>query len=393
MLDAASIIRDAEAQVGISDGDPGIGNNLQRLIAALDSTFPMSSEGGAAVRDMLLRDTVNRLESLKWVRDQPQIAEEPIEAPVFLMGLPRSGTTYFQYLFDRDHRFRLIRTWQSVMPSPPPGSDPASVDQRRANFAEMQKKRFHFEGFEALHLYDDDGSDECHAFLEQSFGSVGLNNLYRVPDYFDYLMDEADLTETYRIHKRQLQCLQWRQERKPWALKYPNHVIAVKEILEVYPDARFVMTHRDPVQTLASICKMTFSLRGMRAANPVDKHEVGRDMLHFITRHIDRIMEFDAGPHSGRVNHVDYYALVADPVGEMHEIHRGLGIDTPTEVAKAVTDWHNANPKNARGANEYTLGEYGLDDAAVAERFGAYMRRFAIPRESEGLARIAGADA
>ena len=97
-----------------------------------------------------------------------------------------------------------------------------------------------------------------------------------------------------------------------------------------------------------------------------------------------------AGPHGGRVGHVDYYALVADPVRAMHAIHRGLGIDTPADVVRAVADWHAANPKNARGANEYTLEEYGLDDAAVAERFGDYMRRFAIPRESEGLARIAG---
>ena len=390
MLDAASIIAEAEARVGIADSDPGIGNNLSRLIAALHTTFPTSAEADVAVRSMLLMDTVNRLESLKWVQAHPDIADEPIEAPVFLMGLPRSGTTYFQYLFDRDPRFRLIRTWQSIMPSPPPGSDPASVDQRRIAFAEMQRKRFHFEGFEALHLYDEDGSDECHAFLEQSFGAAGLNNLYRVPEYFDYLMDEADLAETYRIHKRQLQCLQWRQDRKPWALKYPNHVVALNEILEVYPDARFVMTHRDPVQTLASICKMTFNLRGMRAANPVDKHEVGRDMLHFISRHIDRIMDFDAGSRGGRVAHVDYYALVADPVREMHGIHRSLGINTPSDVAQAVAEWHAANPKNARGRNEYTLDEYGLDDTAIAERFGDYMRRFAIPREVEGLARTAG---
>lgn len=393
MLDAASIIAQAEDQVGIADTDPGAGRNLERLVASLNATFPTSAEGGGSVRAMLLMDSVNRLESLKWVQAHPEIAEEPIAAPVFLMGLPRSGTTYFQYLFDRDPRFRLIRTWQSVLPSPPPGGDPASVEPRRAAFTDMQRKRPHFEGFEALHLYDEDGSDECHAFLEQSYGAAGLHNLYRVPDYFDYLLDEADLAGTYRVHKRQLQCLQWRQERRPWALKYPNHVLAMNEILDVYPDARFVMTHRDPVQTLASICKMTFNLRAMRAASPVDPHEVGRDMLHFIIRHIERIMDFDAGPNGGRVCHVDYYALVADPVRELQAIHRGLGIDTPPEVAGAVADWHDANPKNARGRNHYTLGGYGLDEAAALASMGDYMERFAIPRETEGLARIAGAPA
>jgi hypothetical protein len=391
MLDAASIIEEAEAKAGIADSDIGVRGNLQRLLASMRDSFPLSDKGEGMVRAMLLMDAVNRLESLKWVRDYPDIADEPIEAPVFLMGLPRSGTTYFQYLFDRDRRFRLIRTWESSMPSPPPGFDAESVTHRRAAWTELQKSRGHFEGFEALHLYDEDGSDECHAFLEQSYGAAGLHNLYRVPAYFDWLLDGVDLAETYRIHKRQLQCLQWRGPRKPWALKYPNHVIAMNEILQVYPDARFVMTHRDPAQVVASISKMSFNLRGMRAAGAVDMHEVGRDMLHFIQRHIDRIMSFDRGPQGGRVIHVDYYALVADPVREMRAIHKGLGIDTPEDVAGAVAAWHDSNPKNARGRNEYSLAQYGLDMAAVRQQFGDYIDRFTIPTEAEGLARIGAA--
>lgn len=388
MLDAASIISEAEAKVGISDSDPGVAGNLARLVDSLNATFPMSAQGEEKVRAALLTDATNRLESLKWVRDYPEIAQEPIEAPVFLMGLPRSGTTYFQYLFDRDYRFRLIRTWQSILTSPPPGFDPASAASRKAAWAKIQEARGRFEGFEALHLYDDDGSDECHAYMQQSWGAAGLHNLFRVPEYFDWLLDGLDLVETYRVHKRQLQCLQWRSERKPWALKYPNHVIAMNEILQVYPDARFAMTHRDPAQVVGSICKMTWNLRSMRAAGAVDRHEVGRDMLYFIQRHIDRIMAFDRGPHGDRVVHADYYALVADPVGQMRRIHAGLGIDTPDDIAQAVRDWQAANPKNARGKNEYSLAQYGLDAREVREQFAPYIRRFAIPTEADGLSRI-----
>ncbi len=388
MLDAAEIIAEAEARTGMHDADPGAAANLARLIAALRETFEMSKAGEARTQAILLMDATNRLESLKWVQRHSEILDEPIEAPVFLTGLPRSGTTYFQYVFDRDYRFRLIRTWEASMPSPPPGHDPASVETRRAAWRELQKQRGHFDGFEALHLYDEDGSDECHAFLQQSWGAMGLNNLYRVPQYFDWLLDEADLTETYRIHKRQLQCLQWKTERKPWALKYPNHLVAMNEILEVYPDARFVMTHRDPAQVVASISKMTWNLRSMCSAKPVDKHEVGRDMIHFIQRHVDRISAFDDGPHGHRVIHVDYYALVADPVREMRSIHAALGIDTPDDVAKAVAEWRSANPRNARGDNDYSLAEYGLGAQAVREQFEAYSMRFNIPTEAEGLSRV-----
>lgn len=388
MLDADGIIAEAEAAVGIADSDEGVRRNLARLAVALAETGGLTEDGLARTRDGLLRDTVARLEGLKWLRDFPEIAEERINAPVFLMGLPRSGTTYFQYLFDRDPRFRLIRTWESLTPFPPPGADPASAARRRTEWAELRRRlNPTFEGFDALHLIDEDGSDECHAFLEQSFGAAGLNNLYRVPGYFDYLLDEADLTLTYRVHKRQLQLLQWHSEPKPWALKYPNHVIAMNEILQVYPDARFVMTHRDPAQTLASICKMTANLRVSRGA-ATDPGDVGRDMLHFIRRHIDRIMAFDGVSSGARLVHVDYYALVADPVAEMRRIHAGIEVDTPTEVAATVGAWHAANPKNARGRNDYALEQYGLDEDEVRAAFSDYTRRFAIPREQDGLARL-----
>ena len=389
MLNAGAILTEAEQQAGIADSDPTVGANLERLVASLNREGGLSAMGMDLTRRNFIAEQVTRLEAQKWMRDYPQIADEKLDAPVFLMGLPRSGTTYFQYLFDRDPRFRLIRTWQSTMPNPPPGLFPETVAPRRAAWAESRKDHPSFEGFEALHLYDQDGSDECHAFLQQSYGAAGLQNLFHVPEFFDYLMDEADLAATYRIHKRQLQLLQHKQEPKPWALKYPNHVIAMNEILEVYPDARFVMTHRDPVQVVASIAKMTFNLRGIRTEASVDPAEVGRDMRHFIQRHIDRITDFDAGPNGHRVIHVDYYALVRDPVGEMRKIHAGLGIDTPDEIAQSVGDWHRNNPKNARGKNEYTLEQWGLVDAEIAEQFSDYAHRFAIPREKDGLARIA----
>ncbi len=266
---------------------------------------------------------------------------------------------------------------------------PYMSDERKAQFAQMLASRPSFEEFDSMHLYDADGSDECHAFLQQSYGAAGLHNLFDVPEYFDYLLDELDLVETYRVHKRQLQLLQWRLEQKPWALKYPNHVIGMPAILEVYPDARFLMTHRDPVQALASICKMTFNLRSMRSAEPVDRHRVGQQMRYFIRRHIDRIMAFDQGEHAGRVVHVDYYSLVQDPVAQLRRIHGQLGMETPDTVAQAVAAWHRDNPKNARGSNDYTIEQWGLDADEIAQEYSDYMQRFEIPREADGLARSA----
>lgn len=387
MLNAHQILHNAEQQAGFTDRDTFVRTNLERLVDALNREANLSADGVASAERMLTWDMVNRLQGLKWTRDYPEILDEPIERPVFLTGLPRSGTTYFQYLFDLDPRFRQIRTWEALTPNPPFGGDPQAAAERKASWA-ARRQEVHptIPGFEALHLHDEDGSEECHAFMEQSLGAAGLHNIYRVPSYFDYLLHEADLTASYRVHKRQLQLLQWRTERKPWSLKYPNHLLAVDQILQVYPDARFVMTHRDPLQTTASIAKLTYTLRQARS-DAADMRTAGADMKLFVKQHIDRIMAAVRGPHADRIVHVDYYALVDDPAAVMLQVHEQLGMESPDEVRHAVKTWHQHNPKNARGDNPYNLAQFGLDEDELSGLYREYMEHFRIPRERDGLAR------
>ncbi|MEO7248178.1 MAG: sulfotransferase [Novosphingobium sp.] len=389
MLDARAILAEAEAIAGFGNNDAHLHRNLEALVDSLNGDAKLNPSGEAAARRGLVARQADRIAGLKWSANYPEIADEVIECPVFLCGLPRSGTTYFQYLFDRDRRFRLIRTWQSLMPLPPPGFDPQSVTQRKAMEEERRAalRPKAVENFAALHLLDADGPDECHALLEQTGAAAGFFNLYDVPRYFDYLMNEADLVAAYASHKRQLQLLQWRLPKCAWALKYPNHIIAMDSILNVYPDARFAITHRDPLQVLASIAKMSLSLRTARY-DAVDPHRVGGQMLDFIDRHIQRIMALADGPNADRAVHVDYYALVADPGGTMAKVHGGLGLPSPDDVMAAITGWRRENPKNARGANDYALAQFGLSADEAEERFAAYRRRFAIPREADALAAI-----
>ena len=132
MLDALAIIAEAEVGAGFCDIEPHLHRNLEALVASLNGDGKLNKSGEAAARRGLVARNTDRIAGQKWVADYPEIADEVIEAPLFLCGLPRSGTTYFQYLFDHDRRFRLIRTWQSLMPLPPPGFDPGSVIERKA---------------------------------------------------------------------------------------------------------------------------------------------------------------------------------------------------------------------------------------------------------------------
>ena len=156
MLNVADIVAEIEKRAGIADSELVFRPNLEHLVAALNSDNTLSVLGEASVRKSLVDRAVDRLEGLKWQRDHPEIEKEAVAEPVFLTGLPRSGTTYFQYLFDRDPRFRLIRTWESITPSPPPGFDTESVRRRKSEEAERRLQAIpkKIDGFEALHLLD-----------------------------------------------------------------------------------------------------------------------------------------------------------------------------------------------------------------------------------------------
>ncbi|MCE7796924.1 sulfotransferase [Sphingobium sufflavum] len=404
MLRARDIISAAEARIGISDPETHLHPALDALAASLNGDNRLSAQGEAAAHRSLLTRTMDRLEGLKWVDRFPEIAQERIEAPLFLTGLPHSGTGLLHELVGRDPRFRTLRTWEALMPNPPPGYDAASVARRRA---QEEAVRRHLppaeaDGFEALHLIDGAGAgaEECHAILEQGYAAGGFFHHYDTPSHFDYVTNRMAMTGAYHVHRRQLQLLQWRSGARRWALAYPGHLLAMDAIRAVYPDARFAMTHRDPVQIVASLARMTMALRATRYDPPADAHRAGKQMLDFVRRHVDRIMAFCAGPNADRVIHVGHDALTADPVREVRAVQDALGIGTRAAVEDAIGGWRRPPPpgrekqdrdrqdrdrQDRDRAHDPALEPFGIEPDAAAELFADYRHRFTIPREQEAL--------
>jgi hypothetical protein len=300
------------------------------------------------------------------------------------MGLPRSGTTFLQNLFDHDARLRLLRTWETLKPCPPPAAEPSSVPARiDAASAFLNRWREDVENFDATHIIDVTGPDECALVMNVAFADAGFQNYLKVPGYFDWMVDGLDFAAAYRLHRDVLRLLQWQAPKRRWVLKFPNHMLAMAEIRAVYPDAIFVATHRDPVQTLASLCALTEQYRSARYAEQ-DRREIGREMLDFVGRHIARFLALRDGPDGDAgVVDVDYYRLVADPAAAVTDIYARLDMAMPETVRRKLGDWIAANPKGKRGVHTYRLADYGLDADAVAAdpRFAAYRRRFAVGRE------------
>ena len=379
------ILESAHAASSASDPTPAaFVGNLQVLIDSVNDEGRLSAVGAAAVTWMLGDALRKRIDVTAWWTKEPGIQAGPIEQPIFLTGLPRSGTTYFQYLFDREPTMRMLRTWEGDYPCPPPAVDPASAAERRARSVEVHRQRRVEDGgaMDAFHLSDPDGPQECVMLIDQAFANAGNYWTLRVPTYFESVAETFDMRSTYEHHKRVLQVLQWQAPRARWALKWPCHLLALDEILQVYPDALFVVTHRDPVQALASNCSFSAYLR-RKFSDDVDLHELGQQMKDMVGRHIRGLVHFDVAHGSDvPIAHVDYARVVADPQGVMEEVYEALGLELTGSVRESIAAWRNENPPGKRGVHTYDLSDYGLDLDEVAEEYAFYTDGFAIPGEA-----------
>ena len=382
-LSMEAVIADAVAMADVAHPDLApFRANLELLIGCINAEAQLRPEVLPAIQKQLAQPLRNRLEVSDWVRRYPEIRAEKIARPIFVIGMPRSGTTYFQYLFDAEPTMRMLRYWEGRQPCPPPGFDPASIQPRIAACA-AQKAAIRSDTLSSklaqIHLSDADGPEECLGMLDQTFANVGHFWTYRVPGYFARCLDGVDLRAAYEHHKLVLQLLQWRGERRRWVLKWPCHLVALPQLLEAYPDASFVATHRDPVQALASNCSLAAMLR-RGTAQAVDLHEVGQQMQTMILIYLQRLVAFDQN-FTGKIAHVDYATAVERPEAAVAQAFAALDIEMTPAFTQSIVNWRRDNPPGKRGTHDYALADYGLDARQIAEEYAFYIDRFAIPMD------------
>lgn len=383
VFDAEQLKKIASEQHGFEDFGAGAYQcSFDKLCDSLSETAAFTKLGQEQTEQELISLLGNRLQIQHWLTECPEILSEKITRPVFATGLPRSGTTFLLHLFDQDPKLKLLRTWETSQPCPPPGHAPETIHTRivktRQNYLEMWKAAV--PDFDAIHLMDAEGPDECTQLLSNDFAQVGFLNYLNVPGYFDWIVEHGDFKSTYQFHKKQLQLLQWKRTQKRWVLKYPNHLLAMDAIASVYQDARFVMTHRDPVKTLASLCNLTANFRGARS-DRIDKLEIGRQILEFVKVHIDRLLAFSTANPS-LICDVDYYSLVKNPLEVMESVYKFMDMELPDSVAGQIHNWVDENPQGKRGVHVYGLEDFGLNRIDVGRTFSAYRQKYNIPIEN-----------
>ena len=382
-LQPRALLDEAVRRTGLDDyGDDGFEQPLRRLLQSFDTESNLTPLGRITARN----DTLGLLETrLRLVEDRkrhPGIAQTAIRAPLFIVGLPRTGSTLLHHLLALDPVSRVAQAWEVMCPSPPPVRDRYETDPRIAR-ADKQLRWLDrlVPDFKKIHPLGARLALECLAIMAASFSSWRFNTMYRVPTYQDWL-GRQDQRSAYQFHRRFLQHLAWATPAERWVLKAPSHLHALDALFETYPDALVVQTHRDPVTVLASVASLTAVLRA-GFSDQVDRAEIGRDVLRHWLWGIESAIQLR---QSGRIAperflDVHYLDLVADPIATVRRVYQHRGLPFTDEYARRIRAYLTERPKDRDGHHEYTLDAFALDPDEITASFKGYRDHFDVRAE------------
>lgn len=351
---------------------------LSVLVGSLTDEAALNELGVAAMTDQIVGYLTNRLEVERWYAAHPEIAEEEIVAPLFGLGLPRTGSTALSFLLAQDPSRRSLRVWEAAEPCPPPETSTEHSDRRIAVAqAGIDVTNEMFPGFAGMLPTAADGPQECLVPMAFDFRSVIFEGMALVPSYSRWLL-HCDMEPAYRYHRRVLQLLQWRCPPDRWWLKTPAHMLSIDALDAVYPDARFVMTHRDVGKVLPSVSALYSTFIGV-LSDCRDPLAIGAHTHVTWRTALERLIAFRDRGNEGRFVDVSFEALQRDPLGQVAALYELLGDELTGEARSRMETWWGKSSEHRSGPGTYSLDEFGLDPAAIATDFAFYYDRFDIP--------------
>ncbi|MFQ5427282.1 MAG: sulfotransferase, partial [Gaiellales bacterium] len=311
----------------------------------------------------------------------PEIDEQEIEAPWFGLGLPRTGSSALNNLLSQDSGRRFLRTWEAERPCPPPEAHTPDDDPRVLEVArgiELMHKLA--PEFASIHETTATGPNEDGVLLAHEFKSAHLEGLLWVPRYAEWRA-ACDMSTAYRYHRRVLKLLQWRCPPRRWQLKSPIHLHSFEALLAEYPDARLLVTHRDPARVIPSACSMWRTTMGLYSSD-VEDAALGRMIPEYWARSLRSLVEYRARNGDGAFRDIAYRDMMDDPIGTLRDLYASLGEPMMPDTEKAMAAWIDGNPKGKHGAHRYSAEEFGLDPDETRSMYAFYLDRFQIPVES-----------
>jgi hypothetical protein len=379
-LDPGLLIDEARRRTGLSDFGPGpLREPLERLMASYERDAMLTLIGRIAARQDTLRLLETRLRMQHDLRRHPEIAAEPVRRPLFVTGLPRTGTTLLHGLLAQDPANRVPLNWECMFPSPPPERRRYRRD-RRIGRAERQLRWFHRlnPDFRRIHPVGARLPEECLIITSYSFLSFQFQTSHQVASYQAWL-EEHDLGESYAAHRRFLQHLQWRCRGERWVVKAPAHLFGFPALFRAYPDAGVILTHRDPLEVVPSMASLHTTLRST-FSDGIDPVRTGTEVTRRWADGIGRALAArDAGcAPPAQFLDVWYTDLVRDPMGAVRGVYRHFDLPLTAATEDRMRRFLAENPKDKHGRHQYTLAQFGFDRDEELERYRAYRERFGL---------------
>lgn len=374
---ADQLMEQARTTTGLTDfGPESFHEGLVALLDCAAEAGSLNELGVAVLHDQVLGHLVTRLEVEDWHRRHPEMGEREIEAPLFGLGLPRTGSTALSFLLAEDPRCRSLLTWETGAPTPPP--DPATYDTdprieaAAATIVFLDEMAPHFK---VMLPMSPTGPNECLQILALDFRSAVFLALGDNPGY-DEWMAGCDMTSAYEYHRRVLQLLQWRFPTKPWRLKSPAHMQSIDALVSVYPDARFVMTHRDIAQVIPSVVSLLDATSELLRQGPLPA-DFARRQADYWERGLRTTLAFRDDGHEDRFLDLGFAELRPDPLPAIGRLYDWLGLELTGEVADRMRAWQAGNPADKHGIHDYRPEQYGIELDQLRSQFAFYNDRFA----------------
>ncbi|HUJ65162.1 MAG TPA: sulfotransferase [Acidimicrobiales bacterium] len=380
IADAEQLVERAQAVTGLSDlGPDGWQEGLSRLVEATRQDLPADDDVTVRLEAMITGRLASRLRIEDWYRrrDQPT---EPVTGPVVIHGLPRSGTTAVQYLLSIGTTFRYQRRWEISDPVPPPGATDDAHDRRRLAALERAVGPA---GGSVQHISEVDGPVDDGTILGLDFHNQELG--YPLRSYTTWWRSSS-LKTTYSYHERVLRLLHTARPPRRWLVKAPYHNFHLDDLAAQYPDARFLMTHRDPVAAVASTCStVATAQRNALPQYTLGPQALGTFLLEHLVDGLSRALAARAAIGEHRFLDITQHQLEADPVGTARRIEDWLGLQLDKSTGVAMAEWAAANARGSRGEHRYRAEEYGLSDDRIRAAFKDYIDHFdLVPERKDG---------
>ena len=380
-LRVVDLIEAAKRRCGLDDfGRGDFFEGLSRLLDSCHRESRLNLIGKIALRTDLTRILCSRLFMQRDWQLYPAVARQEIRQPLFIVGLPRSGTTLLHMLLAADPEHRAPLTWEVMTPSPPTRDG----EKRRIQRAMQSCNCLNWLAptFRQVHAVGAELPQECVGLMTPTFMSDQFDTMYYVPSYRAWFFRQ-DLLPAYQYHRRFLQHLQVRQSAPRWVLKAPTHMFALPTLLSVYPDALFVQTHRAPLDAMASVSSLITILRRV-FSDAVDPFVVCREAIQYWSETLDRFLQERDRLAEYRVCDVNYVEIRSDPIAAVGRIYEHFGWLLSQKTEQRMRLLLASQPQEQYGRHRYNLSGFGIREAEGAAAFTAYCDRFGLSAHAVG---------